>query len=528
MADKKEPNVEDKVKEKRPFPKWVSILIVIISLLEVLFIIFLFVISIVNNVSFRCYEKIAESSLLASGIAIIGVAIAVWAGLNIVNYLDKRDLEEWKANKEEEFNKRTKNQNEQIKKLNDNNTFQQSQIQSLQQSMREMFLQALLDNSNEIMTAYFYEQFQSNNNSNYNYGNLIPIEQTFSQVYDIYYHKIFKDDLLIRIAQIGIDKINMIINSESHDGEKIFHDLLKGYLIFRKAEFLYYIGRKSDSNKTKRTTLKIALDIYLKFSYAFQIYIPKYAEDDNGKKYTGEEGKRKISVYIANTIGHIYSSLYEFRDEGKAYNAENQEYLERAEFYYSCVEKWATGDLQREVYFRNHGVNKEKSGNLQAAKELYMKAINTGDINRKTLHCIISVYDKIINETLKIGYVSKESTRTIPLGSQKYFDSIKNLDADSLLSLEKSLNDLKNYSSKAKDIFSKYHDGYLYMAIYYRDLIIVGTINNMPVAERMMLLESANKEISSAKLLNPQYDLTMVIEKDLKSLSEMLTIGIGT
>ena len=74
MADKKEPNVEDKVKEIRPFPKWVSILIVIISLLEVLFIIFLFVISIVNNVSFRCYEKIAESSLLASGIAIIGVA----------------------------------------------------------------------------------------------------------------------------------------------------------------------------------------------------------------------------------------------------------------------------------------------------------------------------------------------------------------------------------------------------------------------------------------------------------------------
>ena len=96
MADKKEPNVEDKVKEIRPFPKWVSILIVIISLLEVLFIIFLFVISIVNNVSFRCYEKIAESSLLASGIAIIGIAIAVWAGLNIVNAIERKDIEDLK------------------------------------------------------------------------------------------------------------------------------------------------------------------------------------------------------------------------------------------------------------------------------------------------------------------------------------------------------------------------------------------------------------------------------------------------
>ena len=83
MADNKDHNVEDKDKVIRPFPKWVSILIVIISLLEVLFIIFLFVISIVNNVYFRCYEKIAESSLLASGIAIIGVAVAVWAGLII-------------------------------------------------------------------------------------------------------------------------------------------------------------------------------------------------------------------------------------------------------------------------------------------------------------------------------------------------------------------------------------------------------------------------------------------------------------
>ena len=93
MANNKEPKAEDKPKIIRPFPKWVSILIVIVSLLEVLFIIFLFVISIVNNVSFRCYEKIAESSLLASGIAIIGVAIAVWAGLNIANAIERKEYE---------------------------------------------------------------------------------------------------------------------------------------------------------------------------------------------------------------------------------------------------------------------------------------------------------------------------------------------------------------------------------------------------------------------------------------------------
>ena len=38
-------------------------------------------------------EKVVESQLLAIGLAIIALVVAVWSGLNIVNALDKKDIE---------------------------------------------------------------------------------------------------------------------------------------------------------------------------------------------------------------------------------------------------------------------------------------------------------------------------------------------------------------------------------------------------------------------------------------------------
>ena len=42
----------------------------------------------------------SEASLLATGIAIIGVAITVWTGLNIANSINRRELEELKLDSE--------------------------------------------------------------------------------------------------------------------------------------------------------------------------------------------------------------------------------------------------------------------------------------------------------------------------------------------------------------------------------------------------------------------------------------------
>lgn len=89
----KQTKTVDNKNTNRYFPEWVSTLIVIISILDVLFIIALFVLSFFDKISLKLFEKAAESSLLSSGIAVVGIAIAVWAGLNISNAIERKELE---------------------------------------------------------------------------------------------------------------------------------------------------------------------------------------------------------------------------------------------------------------------------------------------------------------------------------------------------------------------------------------------------------------------------------------------------
>jgi membrane-anchored glycerophosphoryl diester phosphodiesterase (GDPDase) len=80
----------------RAFPKWVSTIIVIVALLEVVFIGALFGLFYFEKIDMRCVVTTAESSLLATGVAIMGIAIAVWAGLNIANAIERKEFESLK------------------------------------------------------------------------------------------------------------------------------------------------------------------------------------------------------------------------------------------------------------------------------------------------------------------------------------------------------------------------------------------------------------------------------------------------
>ena len=62
-------------------------------------------------------QKRAEETLLGSGIGIIGLAIATWAGLNISNSIDRKDIDELRQTLHSNIKPAFKEAREEIKKL---------------------------------------------------------------------------------------------------------------------------------------------------------------------------------------------------------------------------------------------------------------------------------------------------------------------------------------------------------------------------------------------------------------------------
>ena len=70
-------------------------------------------------------DKGVESTLLATGLAIIGLAISVWAGLNIINAIDRNELNnliKLSEKKSRYFDKKLKENTENFKELKKNAT----------------------------------------------------------------------------------------------------------------------------------------------------------------------------------------------------------------------------------------------------------------------------------------------------------------------------------------------------------------------------------------------------------------------
>ena len=92
---------ENKSKLTVLFPKWICVLIVLISLLEVIFVISMVVLLYFDKISDKVFVGSVEASLLSSGIAVIGIAISLWAGLNIANAIERKDIDQLRKKTDE-------------------------------------------------------------------------------------------------------------------------------------------------------------------------------------------------------------------------------------------------------------------------------------------------------------------------------------------------------------------------------------------------------------------------------------------
>lgn len=304
-----------------------------------------------------------SATLLSNGLAIIAIAISVWAGLNIANAVERKELDDTnekiiQANQKiseaekciseteekidkaetkisdaerkiadsehriiEEESKLNETSNQLQKITNDNKQLIEDSeilktkikplsesIQITQKSLSFMFENELIKTIKDRATLFLYNEFSSKkleekNSYNAYYPDLIIIEQLFIRIYETHSSKQLKDIELENIAEKGIKRIDEIIKN----GSTKIPVLVLIYLRYRKAEFNYYLGYITADSQKYYNSFTNAAELFIELIPDFNVWIPNCEPNRDAPEYEGKEENREISMYFANSIGDSYS-----------------------------------------------------------------------------------------------------------------------------------------------------------------------------------------------------------------------------
>ena len=520
-------NKESKKKDKniiivKAFPTWASTLIVVISILEVAFIIALFTLFLFCKIPPHFFEKAAESSLLASGIAIIGIAVAVWAGLNIANAIERKEYESLKEDVNTTKNI-LNNYQTRIFKLSSKVSNIDSSINVIESKQsradKAKLLNELFNTVDDVSTQVLIETIEKAGESlSIDYLPLIELERIFNNVRLLHTSDYKYDSALIRDADKGIKLTQEMLNI--YKGNSIYH-----YIAYRMADFYFYKGY-CVSGKERLKSFLFSADGYLKTASALSANLPEYdskATYPYDNKYEGcSASQLKISAYVCNSIGESYSKIIQIKDKllSDKISSEDDinEYGKKAVFYCAYAAHW--GD--RETYWRNLGCAIERHNNMtretfETLFNIYSKALSI-EANPLTFKVYLSLLDKSFNKHLGINYVKESEEREPPISDESYYkawDALDTSDKEKLLELLKSISENSRLS---KTLYPENIVGYTYSCLYYRDMCIINRSDKNVAMEN---LEKANEAFRFVELIDPRGNMTTFLRKDLCALSTL-------
>ena len=311
--------------------------IVIITILNAIFLILIWLFP--NNLN---QESAAESTFIATGIEIIAIALAVWAGLNIVNAIERKEFDSL---------------NENISDLT-----KREVTVSLYDRDKEQFCQELLKSREDPLTEYLYKKFSSKDIIKYPFSIFFEIEQLFSQVYFLHKSENKIDNELISKADKGMQLIHSV-------DSKFYEDpLANKFLKYRLLEFNFYKGYCEKGAVNRFDCFVTSASGYFDIAPLFDSTLPQF--DVNTYKNIPDmknDNNLALTIYMANSIGESCSKILQLKDalicngEIKVTIDEIKTYGKMALFYCGCAVKWNGNDIdkmisKREVYYRNYAV----------------------------------------------------------------------------------------------------------------------------------------------------------------------------
>ncbi|MBQ4129140.1 MAG: hypothetical protein IJD68_05160 [Ruminococcus sp.] len=322
-------------------------------------------------------DSVYSSTLLSDGLAIISIAISVWAGLNIANAVERKELDatDAKIKRADKKIKQLDEENQKLEKDSENlkaivNPLLES-TKSVQHSLSFMFENELIKTIKDSSTLFFYNKFTSLSEeekektySKY-YPDIVIVEQTFVRLYDTHSSKQSKDILLEKFADKGIQNIEALLDNWGSE----VPDLIIHYLKYRKAEFLYYSGYITANPQKYYDSFIGAAEIYIKLQSEFNAWTPTYTPKAKVPDNIKDGYDKTLSTYMANSIGDAYSRFILYAKPSKSVVTKDGTLLttekiieigKKGVFFCSCAAKWANPKKNQEVYYRNLGCAYER------------------------------------------------------------------------------------------------------------------------------------------------------------------------
>ena len=353
-----------------------------------------------------------QSSLLSNGLAIIAIAISVWAGLNIANAIERRELDK--------FDDKLRKSEDKLKKVDEIEPIVKRN-EKIQNTLFNMFQNELLKTANDEATYWLYNQIIDPNKVNIKdidsiLSDLVVIEELFSQVYTTHTSVQKNDENTRNRSDQAKAKITVLLEKKS------LPETIKTYLKYRKAEFEFYCGYATNDSKIKYSSFNNAAKLYLELAEDFDVTIPKYDEEKNNTiivpEYSGKPENKTLSMYFLNSIGESYSRILlnlssksEFFINSTRFSKDDFIKLgKKGEFYLQVCVSWQDPFSRREVYYRNLGcllerldiIEDNNYGRSQNIIDCYTKAFLTIIDDDNTIYYRVgSVYHVLIQYLFK-------------------------------------------------------------------------------------------------------------------------------
>ena len=332
-----------------------------------------------------------NSSIISNGISIIGIIVAAWTGLNIVQVIEKKQI--YKIKREID--------NLKIERKEINNNLLYQNLRSTNDLMNRRLIEMLQIREESMEAEMFYD--------------LNVLENGFVKLYNAHYSNHFSREIT-----------NIINYAESLKRKYRRIGWLQYYLAFRTGEIYFYSGYKNRKLKEKIKYMKRAYRSYMKCS-------------SNGIKTNDFLLREEHVAYMLNTVGNCCDSIgyayYEIsRQKDKAGYAGGEQEIDKTKCVFRCLNKkkgedslkkrasrylsyaikyfeelngiiQEHPDITREVYIRSEGIVKEHYNKAISEKytenyilEIYNNAlkfsISNNEISRNAVYSWLSYYKK--------------------------------------------------------------------------------------------------------------------------------------
>ena len=339
---------------------------------------------------FVMLEDAQERSLLSNGLSLIGLAISVWATLNIINVLDKKDVEELSS---------------QLVRLKE-----EHEVLATEQNYNTLRKEFEACSSDYVMKSLAAKM--SNAGKEY-CPQLSVVMQYYSRVYQLNQH-VVRDGALESATNEGIRYVDFLL--ERNNEFRIQNEDVRQFLHYCKGEFLFYKAYCFEGEKRYRYSME-GLSEYEKCTELFHVKMPEFSLKE-AQKYPDIKYKKctdSIGIYLVNTIGESYSKAVQGINKWEKHNLPEvavEELKYKALFYCAYAVKWS--DSENQVYLRNLGCALEAvygsklyiTDMWKNAKDAYQKAMNicisSGEVPYNVFYTLISLNHRYSNYRISL------------------------------------------------------------------------------------------------------------------------------